>query len=150
MKWNILTPPSVPGLIIFSLLWKCWWSSSPAPTPIVSLYSRLLSAAALNGPAVKRSSVLETRVILTPYMSRISRTNIRCLFNKSMNLLLICRFFINVILFISLFHQSWKKGWRIESDKIEEDNLEPFTAYNFLLKILQIFLISKIWKSFHQ
>ena len=35
-------------------------------------------------------------------MSRISGTIIRCLFNKSMNLLLICRSFIKVLSFISL------------------------------------------------
>ena len=55
-KRLLKTPPSVPGLIIFSLF------LNPAPTPIALLYSRLLSAAALNAPAVKRSSTLESRV----------------------------------------------------------------------------------------
>ena len=36
------------------------------------------------------------------HASRISGIIIRCLFNKSMNLLLICRSFIKVLLFISL------------------------------------------------
>ena len=41
-------------------------------------------------------------VHLNSLMSRISETIIRCSFNKSINLLLICRSFKKVLLFISL------------------------------------------------